>query len=214
MNLRRRPAGFSLLEVLIAIGILALVMGTVYMSLFRTSAQYEVNSTRAWIVDQARITLDEMAEDIRHGNQFSLSPNPGLGTAGVENPTAATSIAFLKAIAPTSAGVPQYTTNVIRYLWEPSSGPTAIDANNNGVVDEGRIVRIDENGKRRVMCNYVNNNSDPLKPGLAIRETFRITSDGVRQVQLRITLNLILTDSTNKVLLQQLETKVFMRNSR
>lgn len=253
MNLRRRPAGFSLLEVLIAIGILALVLGTVYMSLFRTAAQYEVNSKRSWIVDQARITLDEMAEDIRHGNQFSLIPTNTAAEGSESAP--ATSISFLKGLAPKwietppGSGVkvltPQYTTNPITYRWELSDGPTAIDANNNRVADEGRIVRIDENGKRRVMCNYVNNifrspvlqtnpdgsktvvsASPELKPngsietdrrlwksGFGIEETYRMTTDGVRQVQLRLTLRLIFTDSLNKVLTQTLETKVFMRNS-
>lgn len=208
MNIRRRQ-GFSLLEVLVSIAILALVLSMVYMTLFRTTSEYEVNSRRSWIIDSARLALDEMTEDIRQGNVLSLTPIPATPPPGTESSPPSTQVSFFKVKAPI-AGVAQYTANPITYLWEASTatGGPRVDANNNGIVDEGRLVRVDENGKRRIMCSYVKNAPD----GLQLTQAFSVV-DGVRKVQIRIRLNLLFTDSNNKVLEQALETKVFMRNS-
>ncbi len=209
MNIRRRQ-GFSLLEVLITLAILGLVLSMLYMSLFRTSNEFEVNSRRSWIIDQARITMDEMTEDIRQGNCLSLTPIPPTPAPGSESYPPSSQVSFFKVLAP-KAGVPQYTANPISYLWEASTstGGPRVDANNNGIVDEGRIVRVDENGKRRVMCSNVKNAPD----GFKLTQAF-VTIDGVRKVQIKITMTLVFTDARNKVLEQTLETKVFMRNSR
>jgi len=228
---RRGEGGFTLLEMMIAMGILAVVMLMVYMSLHRTSDLYTANSKHAWIIHQARTALDEIAEDIRQGNRLNISPVVAT-TEGVES-GASNRISFRKIAAPV-AGAVTYNTYYTSYFWslcdntqtiaDPANvgkgpytlpGATWVDANNNTQIDEGRLIRTDPNPNAsglvygaKIMCNYLKNNPD----GFQVRETYRLVG-GIRQYQLRITLVLVFTDNRNKVIEQTLETTVFLRNS-
>src|SRR5687767_2963540 len=101
----RRTAGFSLVEVAIAMAILGIVLAMIYMTLFSSSAEYEANAKRAWIIHQGRVALDEMVEDVRQSNRFSLTP--------LTPP--ATMISFKKVKKPLADGTAQYTANWITY---------------------------------------------------------------------------------------------------
>jgi len=99
MKQKTRARGFSLLEVMIAIAILAAVMLMVYMGLHRTTDMYSANSKRAWIVHQARSALDELVEELRQANRLNLKPT--IVTAeGVEAVTPSTTISFIKIRTP------------------------------------------------------------------------------------------------------------------
>src|SRR5262245_45679398 len=121
MKKTRRNRGYSLLEVVIASAILVLVMATVYMSLFRSTAEYETNSRRAWIMHQARVALDEMAEDLRQSNRLSLLPIPAPPVPPATETAPVSTMSFKKALAPV-AGVATYTANNISYVWMKADG--------------------------------------------------------------------------------------------
>src|SRR5689334_2597605 len=99
MKQKIRARGFSLIEVMIAVAILAGLMLMVYMSLHRTTDMYSANSKRAWIVHQARAALDEMAEELRQANRLNLKPVIAT-PEGVEAVTPSTTISFIKIKTP------------------------------------------------------------------------------------------------------------------
>lgn len=239
MKQNARVRGFSLLEVMIVVSILAILLLIVYMSLHRTTDMYTANSNRAWVIHQARVALDELAEEVRQGNRLNLKPVVATSD-GLESAPASV-ISFIKITNPDpvtkKVKFNQYYTS---YFWQLSDntptvtdpgnavvtapapvppynlpGSTWVDANNNTVKDEGRLVRTDPNpdGNGRyypakIVCNYLKKSPD----GFQIRETYRMVN-GVRQYQLRITLALQFTDERNKVQEETLETTVFLRNS-
>lgn len=236
MSAKRRVRGFSLLEVLIASTILAFVMGAIYASLYSGTKEYEVNNKRAWAVQQARLALDEMSEDIRQSVRLTMTPTQTVPNAPAES-AATNNVYFFKAL-PSSGGVAQKTSLRIGYQWVQSGATSVtdvgnssavysstttppsfahalwVDANNNGVKDEGMLVKTDPNtyttaptAKAKVMCQYLKNDPD----GFKVQQS-NVTVNGERMLQVHITLTLIFTDSVNKVLEQTLESKVFVRN--
>src|SRR6185295_20426522 len=196
MKKMRRSRGFTLLEVVIAMAILTIVVAMVYMSLFSSSAEYEANSRRSWILHTARLAMDEMAEDLRQSNRFSLqgvTPKP----PPLESAPSST-MSFQKVKAPLPDGTAQYTLKYITYRLDPSDntqtvtdiaangggiyklpGAVTIDADNNKNTTEGRLVRIDPNldaqGRHydaRIMCNYLKYDpTDPTKTGFRVTQT-------------------------------------------
>lgn len=230
MKTKRRAQGFSLLEVLISIGILGLVMATIYQSLYSGSKEYEVNSRRAWTLHQARLAVDELSEELRQATRLSVTPVQSVANAPAE--TAAVNNVSFKKVLPSINGVKQETTNYITYKWiasqesvssapvtvtSPLTGSTYtlggavwIDANGNGVHDDGMLVRIDDNGTRdhaRIMCNYLKNDPNGFKITQSV-----VTVSGEKMLQIHITLTLNFVDSLNKTQEQTVESKVFVRN--
>jgi type II secretory pathway pseudopilin PulG len=230
MTSKRRAAGFSLLEVVIAGIILAGVMAAIYSSLYSGTQEYEVNSRRAWILHQARLAVDQLSEDLRQGTRLTMVPAVTVPNAPAE--TAPTNnISFKMALAPDSTGKPQVTAQYITYMWAPSGAPsvtspvtgaaspvggsTWIDANGNGVLDEGMLVKIDPNPADannhvfppRILCNYLKNDPNGFKVSQSV-----VTVNNERMLQIHIVLTLVFTDSKNKVLEQTVESKTFVRN--
>jgi hypothetical protein len=143
-------------------------------------------------------------------------------------------------VLPSKGGLKQETLNYITYMWVksgntavtapvgpstvyPIPGSTWIDANGNGVQDDGMLVRIDPNPTLiydqfgvlkstlfyppRIMCNYLKN--DPA--GFKVSQSM-VTVNGEKMLQIHVVMTLVFTDSVNKVLEQTVESKVFVRN--
>jgi prepilin-type N-terminal cleavage/methylation domain-containing protein len=240
MKQNARVRGFTMVEVMIAISILAILLFMVYMSLHRTSDMYAANSKRAWILHQGRVALDEIAEGVRQGNRLNLKGAIAPPTDGVEGGVSNT-VSFVKITKPDAVTKKvAYNKYYTSYFWQLSDdtytvadpgnpavvapapippyklpGATWVDANNNNIKDEGRLVRTDPNpddsgvySPAHIMCNYLKN--DPF--GFQVRQTYQ-TVNLVKQSQIRITLVLVFTDDHNKVQEETLETIVFLRNS-
>lgn len=239
MEQKTRVRGFSLLEVLIASVILVALLAMVYMSLHKTSDMYSVNSKRAWILHEARAALDEMAEEMRQGNRFSLVPVTAT-TEGVES-APGTQISFKKITSPDpTTKKTRYNTYYTSYFWQLSddvytvadpantsviapaptppykvTGGNWIDVNQNKIKDEGRLMRVDPNPNEAGQYYPAKILSHYLKntpEGFQIREMYR-TVNGVRQYQLRLTLVLMFPDEKNRMQEETVETIVFLRNS-
>jgi type II secretory pathway pseudopilin PulG len=71
---RRASAGFTLLETVISIGLVALVVTNIVMAMDSSTKAYEAGASRVEIEDQARRTLDRIALAVMGSSREGLAP--------------------------------------------------------------------------------------------------------------------------------------------
>lgn len=71
---RRSRAGFTLLEMLIALGLVALVVTNIVLAMEGSTKAYETSSSRVEVEDQARRTLDKIALAVMGSSREGLAP--------------------------------------------------------------------------------------------------------------------------------------------
>ena len=131
--------GFSLLEVMIVIGVSSLVMLGVYECLSSGTERYEVESLYADMDIHGNFVLTDIVDDMRSGglNTIDLTPTVKGNTR----------ITFQKNEGyDTAAGAITWS-QPISYEWrlDPRESDNGIDDDNDGRIDEGRVVRITQN---------------------------------------------------------------------
>jgi hypothetical protein len=171
-----------MIEIIIATAILVIVVTSIYGLLAGSSRFYSASVSLEHIQEQARRVVDELAQEMRLADQATLAITTVNGSNQV----------VFRRITGFVGGVPQWGTNV---TWNCQS--SAVDANGNGVVDEGRVVRT-FNGVSITKCHNV------VTGGL----TFTRTGDNIL-----IRLTLIGIDSQRKLIQTFAETSVTLRNS-
>ncbi|MBI2933404.1 MAG: prepilin-type N-terminal cleavage/methylation domain-containing protein [Planctomycetes bacterium] len=131
--------GFSFIEILIAVAILALVLGATYAVLASSMRSYTNQSNLAAVQERARQVMDEMIKELRMADKDTLIIGQLNGSGRIDC-----------AVATGYAGGKVVLSTPIQYQCEPSP----VDANNNGQQDESRLVRIQE-GRTLVLCQSV-----------------------------------------------------------
>ena len=164
--------GFTLVEVMLSMAMLAMIALAIYGLIDAGTNSYNTTKRRDQLQQNARTALEMLAEELR------LSDPTGMTNTQV---TATTPVAlyktnilvFQKAVSYTpppvdpntgepvldSTGTPLSGTtaygNSIRYFVEASP----VDSNNNGIQDEGRLIRAetqpDGTVRRGTICDYV-----------------------------------------------------------
>lgn len=71
---RRSRAGFTLLEMVISLGLVALVVTNIVLAMDTSTKAYEVGSSRIEVEDQARRTLDRIALAVMGSSREGLAP--------------------------------------------------------------------------------------------------------------------------------------------
>ena len=90
-NQMRRPAGFTLVEVMVCIAIISIVFGAIYRSFDIFNRSYTTENVKAGVQQKTRIGIDLMARDIRLAGLDPL----GLAGAGfISGGTNTSSIQF------------------------------------------------------------------------------------------------------------------------
>lgn len=72
--LHRTRAGFTLLEVVISIGLVALVVTNIVMAMDSSTKAYQAGASRIEVEDQARRTLDRIALAVMGASREGLAP--------------------------------------------------------------------------------------------------------------------------------------------
>jgi prepilin-type N-terminal cleavage/methylation domain-containing protein len=125
---RRNERGFSLVEVVIASGILGLVVLAIYSLLHASTDSYQRDTVRQTLQDNARRAMDEITADLRDADSANVL---------ITKTTATTNIRFRKAIGYDA------TASVITWssYFEYETIPITIDVNVNHLQDDYRLVR-------------------------------------------------------------------------
>jgi type II secretory pathway pseudopilin PulG len=150
---KRRQAGFSLVEVVIAGAILAGMIAVVFALLFSSSGEAAVQQAITNMDAQLLQVLNRISQDIRNsGGNYSFLNSSGVNTATkagdtFHNAALTGNMAFHTSL---SFGVYDRFEGgkdvfaQVRYFWRPAVGEIAdngIDDNRDGLTDEGEVVR-------------------------------------------------------------------------
>jgi type II secretory pathway pseudopilin PulG len=155
---RTRRAGFTLVEMTVAVGVLASVVGGIFAMLQTSSRAFQVASSGRKIEDMVMETLDEIADKLRSSKLSTITPQQA-------PPFSSTSVDFQRTIG-FAGGAPVWSTterirlqngqvqwiqnlglpNETTTVWTESvpaylQGETAngADDNGNGLIDEGGL---------------------------------------------------------------------------
>ncbi|MBN2489674.1 MAG: hypothetical protein JXQ29_02350 [Planctomycetes bacterium] len=178
-----RARGTTVTELIVSFAILSLIFLCVFAILSSSSSLHGASSRMAVIEDQSRTALDTMAREIRLADRQSLLITTENGADRLD---CRVPLRF--------AGGAVVWSSPITFRYEPSS----FDTNRNGIVDEGRIVRL-QNGARRILCQHVQPGGlgfEREQNNVAIR--MRLFTAGVDR---------------NDLLVTAVETSVSLRNS-
>jgi type II secretion system protein J len=84
MNGKRGKNGFTLVEILVAVALIAAILSMVYGSYFATSRSAQVCQARIAMCHQGRTTLDQMAQQIRCAYAGTMANDADSGESGTQ----------------------------------------------------------------------------------------------------------------------------------
>ncbi len=179
---RASESGFSVIELAISLAILSLATGAALSLLDQSADTYVTTSLLGRIEEEGRKALSELSLVLKLADMDTLLITQQNGSDRVD----------VNLPVGINGGVVTWS-GPITYLVEPSTK----DANLNGVVDEGMLVRM-QNGRRWILCHYI-----PLG-GLSIVRTGTAVS---------VRLDLMIADKKLDQLLQtSVSTSIAIRN--
>ena len=213
-----RKAGYTMIEMLIALVVLAIALGAAALVGLRSEMTFRAESARITLDGQARTVPARLTEELRSSAEGSV-------TALAESPTWDSALTFdsVASIDPSSGAI-DWTTSRVELRLEAGELDDDVDNNNNGLVDEGRLVLIRDWGGpneievvlTRWVAEYLDGESfDPLVVvddngnGLIDERGFCVERSG-STITLRLTLSRRGGDGT--LATNTAETSVSLRN--
>lgn len=198
-----------------ALAIFAVAAGVPFMVLESSTKAYRAGATIAEIDSAARNGLQRMTEVFSSAGLASVAP------PGVASPLSASALEFQRAVDFTAGAVVWSPTERIEFQYSPGDPDDGIDNDGNGLVDEGRVVWIQDLGlpseRRTTLCNGVRewlegetpgNGNDDNDNQLIDERGLAFHFEGER---LRIHLTLERVDAQRQRMTQTVETSVAFR---
>ncbi|MBI2901588.1 MAG: prepilin-type N-terminal cleavage/methylation domain-containing protein [Planctomycetes bacterium] len=179
---------FTLIEVMIATAILAVVVVMVYAMLKSSTDAFAAGGRRAGLNKQARDLLDRLAAEIADAGVSTLQP---------PFPNGATALTFRRNTGYTGGAITFGAPITYAFAYEPGEYDNGIDDNQDGRVDEGRLVRTENNGDSVILSR------DIAEGGI----TFTQAGNTVR-----IVLTLELLDERREPVRTTIDTTIQIRN--
>jgi len=177
----------SLIEILVATGVLAVLASLVYALMANSSQTYASVVRLTHIQEQARRVIDELDQELRVANPATMVFTPTVNPTQVQ-------FSVLTGYD-TATKTPQWGAPI---TWGYQARTAQqVDANENGLLDEGTIVRT-QGGRTITKCQCIE----------AGGVTFTVTGNYVV-----IRLTLISVDAKKLVMRTYLETSVRLRNT-
>ncbi|HLF92766.1 MAG TPA: prepilin-type N-terminal cleavage/methylation domain-containing protein [Planctomycetota bacterium] len=151
----RRRAGLSLVEVLIASGILSVLVAIVYLVLQRSTDTYANEAVHLSLDERARETLTEIGRDLREAGSATMRTGDPPVPLVPGQPYADLRFGTISGFDPTRREA-QFS-NAVRYRWRSALGEivNGQDDNGDGRADEGYVERTDPSGKVTCLCGDV-----------------------------------------------------------
>jgi hypothetical protein len=135
----RARAGFSLLELCLSFALLVAILGMVGVVQMSSAGLLTTTSTNGLLHESAMHALEVIASEMRWAEAASVIASAQNGSSRLD----------FKTPVGYAGGNPIWSTNITYMIV-----PAAIDWNSDGVINEGRFIRL-QDGKQRVLCDYV-----------------------------------------------------------
>lgn len=126
-------AGLSLVELMVAMVILAMLLGAIGATVLRGGTAFEQGVASSEVEVQARRAIDRIADELSGALVGSLAPNSALGSSVLSFADSAGYVA--------GVNVPG-TTSQLLLQPNPSDPDDGLDNNGNGLVDECEVVLV------------------------------------------------------------------------
>lgn len=182
-----KKQGFTLLELMIAIAVLAILGALVFMMLKSMSDSYSTGSLHGGLNSETRDLLDRIAAE---------TADAGITTLVPAFPNGSTTLAFRRNTGYAGGAIVFGAPITYAFVYEPGELNNGIDDNGDGRIDEGRLVRT-ENGDPVILSR------DLAENGI----TFTQTGNTIRVI-----LTIEKVDEKRQVVRYTRETTIQIRN--
>ncbi len=211
---RGTRSGSTMLEVLVAIGVLALLMGAVGNTVLHGGNAFKQGLGNAVLEGQARRLLDRISAEFSDVDRSSLAPNPVA-------PFWASTVNYARCQGWAGGAMVVGPTRSLRFALAGGEVDNGIDDNGNGVIDERSVLLVPDTGTpavRIALGEYVRelaegelpNGADDNGNGLIDEAGLFFLHDG--NGTLSISLTLERPDAWGRLVTRTLRTAVRMRN--
>ncbi|MEO6710261.1 MAG: prepilin-type N-terminal cleavage/methylation domain-containing protein [Planctomycetota bacterium] len=127
-------AGFTLLEIVFAVAILGLVLGSLTGVLDSTRKGYGQGSAGARAHADARRAIDRIAAELENAGLGTLFPNP-IGVAASDE-----LFQTVAGVNPATSAIIFNTSTRLRFAYEQGEANNGLDDDGDGLVDEGQVI--------------------------------------------------------------------------
>jgi prepilin-type N-terminal cleavage/methylation domain-containing protein len=195
MSARRTTGGFTLIEIMISVAVLAILVVGIYTALASSQTLYATGVTRQEIQDRVRRALNEIARELRQGSAGTLPPTgtgvpivfATAGSAGDENVNFRICTGFGPAVPPTVPPTPPGPLWSAEILFTTVAGDNeldnGLDDNRNRLVDERKLMRFQNGVPPKLLADNVKEGSVRFTPtmtaGVVDRILVTFTAQGV-----------------------------------
>jgi len=193
-------SGMTLVELAIVALLLTVVLGSVALVAGSSDKMYRTESVHSHLESQAGITMQHVCDELRIAASDTLSPSPAPGVGS-------SMLQYVQATGIEDGVVQWSPLHRLEFEYEVGEIDDGLDNNGNGLVDEGRLILIEDPGgpteRRRVLTRWVaellegevENGLDDNGNGLVDERGFTIERVG-RSVIVRFTLERMSIDGT------------------
>ncbi len=141
-------AGFTLLEIVIVFAVTLILCAAVYGLAGTGGAALSSSSIQSDLDNSLRQGVESMISEVGQSGAGTFSPALPASLPGNS------ALSFQKNLGYSGGTITWGPVITYQFEYEPGETNNGLDDNNNGVVDEGILVRI-EGSRRRVLCKWV-----------------------------------------------------------
>jgi prepilin-type N-terminal cleavage/methylation domain-containing protein len=207
---------FTLVEMLISSAIVAIILGAIGMTVLRGKENFRQGVTAAVLEARGRRVLERIVTELQGAETASMTPNPTpplLGSSSLRFRTSAGYNGTAKLWNPWTR---------IQFVPDPRDPVNGVDDDGDGMIDEGRVVLVrDDGGPNQVQITLANNVSRLLEGekanaaddngnGLVDEAGLTFSMDADQTLTIRLTLGA--RDPRGRTMLRTVQTSVRTRN--
>jgi hypothetical protein len=224
MNHRKHSeaAGFTLIEILIATTVLFLTLGAVAMVSNANNSAYRTGITNAQLESQVGIVIDRIVGELTMAGAETGAGNGALPS--VVSGVGSAELSYSRADGIANGQVTWSPPRRIVLEYELGELDDGLDNNGNGLVDEGRLVLVEDEGgpneRRLVLTRWVSeylegefpNGLDDNGNGMVDERGFCVERTAAGDESLLVRITLARREESGRLLRRTAQTSVRVRN--